>query len=285
MPEVIKKISRFRGCPSERELKEKARTVRCHIIRMISAAGSGHPGGSLSITDLLVALYFSRLNHRPSDPHWTERDRVVLSKGHAAPALYAVLAECGYFPKSELLKLRKLGSFLQGHPDMTRTPGLEASTGSLGQGISIAVGMALAGKLDKKDSRVYAFLGDGELQEGEVWEAAMAASHYRCDNLCASIDYNGLQIDGRIQDVMNPEPIAEKWKAFGWAVTEIDGHDFGEILAAYDWAASVKGKPSVIVARTVKGRGVSFMEHKFEWHGVAPALEERESALKELGEG
>ena len=266
-------------------MEERARAVRRSIIKMLARAGSGHPGGSLSISDILTALYFTRLNHRPKDPRWRDRDRVVLSKGHSVPALYAVLGECGYFPKSTLLSLRKMGSILQGHPDMTRTPGVEASTGSLGQGISIAVGMALAGRLDGKHYRVYAILGDGELQEGEVWEAAMAAAHYKLDNLCAIIDFNGFQIDGRIQDVMNPEPIPEKWRAFGWEVKEIDGHDFGQIIPAIDWAAGVKGKPAAIVAHTIKGRGVSFMESKANWHGVAPSPEEARQALMELGEG
>jgi transketolase len=266
-------------------MEERARAVRRSIIKMLARAGSGHPGGSLSISDILTALYFARLKHRPKDPHWRDRDRVVLSKGHSVPALYAVLGECGYFPKSTLLTLRKLGSILQGHPDMTRTPGVEASTGSLGQGISVAVGMALAGKLDRKHYRVYAILGDGELQEGEVWEAAMAAAHYRLDNLCAIIDFNGLQIDGRIQDVMNPEPIPEKWRAFGWEVKEIDGHDFGQIIPAIDWAAGVTGRPAAIVAHTIKGRGVSFMESKASWHGMAPSAEEARKALMELGGG
>lgn len=265
------------------ELADKARAVRRHIVRMVAEAGSGHPGGSLSVTDLLVVLYFARLNRRPDEPDWPDRDRVVLSKGHAAPALYAVLAECGYFPREELLTLRKMDSRLQGHPDMTRVPGVEMSTGSLGQGVSVAVGMALAGKIDKKGYRVYTFLGDGELQEGQVWESAMAAAHYGLDNLCAIIDFNGLQIDGRIQDVMNPEPIAEKWEAFGWAVRQIDGHDYDDILAAFDWASSVKGQPSAIVAKTIKGRGVSFMQSKVKWHGVAPSREESRRALEELG--
>jgi len=268
-----------------KELVERARAVRCNVVKMIARAGSGHPGGSLSIVDLLTALYFTRLNHRPKDPRWTDRDRVILSKGHAAPTLYAILGECGYFPKTELLKLRKLGSMLQGHPDMMRTPGVEMSTGSLGQGISVAVGMALAGKLDKKSYRVYAFLGDGELQEGQVWEAAMAGAHYTLDNLCAIIDFNGLQIDGRVQEIMNPEPIPLKWEAFGWAVREINGHDFKEIVAAYDWAAGIKGKPAAVVAHTIKGKGVSFMESKARWHGVAPSAEEARNALMELGEG
>ncbi|MCX6353380.1 MAG: transketolase [Candidatus Aureabacteria bacterium] len=268
-----------------KELVERAKAVRCNVVKMIARAGSGHPGGSLSIVDLLTALYFARLNHRPKDPHWTDRDRVILSKGHAAPTLYAILGECGYFPKTELLKLRKLGSMLQGHPDMMRTPGVEMSTGSLGQGISVAVGMALAGKLDKKSYRVYTFLGDGELQEGQVWEAAMAGAHYALDNLCAVIDFNGLQIDGRVQEIMNPEPIPRKWEAFGWAVKEVNGHDFKEIVAAYDWAAGIKGKPAAVVAHTIKGKGVSFMESKAHWHGVAPSAEEARRALMELGEG
>jgi len=268
-----------------RELEARAKAVRCSVVKMIARAGSGHPGGSLSVVDLLTALYFIRLNHRPKEPHWRDRDRVILSKGHAAPALYAVLGECGYFPKTELLKLRKMGSMLQGHPDMTRTPGVEASSGSLGQGISVSVGIALACKLDKKANRVYAFLGDGELQEGEVWEAAMAGAHYKLDNLCAVVDFNGFQIDGRVQEIMNPEPVSEKWKAFGWSVKEINGHDFKEIIAAYDWAAGIKGGPSVIVAHTVKGKGVSFMESKAHWHGVAPSAEEARQALLELGEG
>ncbi len=285
MPDTIKTSPRPITASVVREMEERARAVRRSIIKMIARAGSGHPGGSLSISDILTSLYFARLNHRPKEPHWRDRDRVVLSKGHSVPALYAVLGECGYFPKSTLLSLRKMGSILQGHPDMARTPGIEASTGSLGQGISIAVGMALAGKLDKKQYRVYAILGDGELEEGEVWEAAMAAAHYKLDGLCAIIDFNGLQIDGRIQDVMNPEPIPEKWRAFGWEVKEIDGHDFSQIIQAFDWAAGVKGKPAAIVAHTIKGHGVSFMESKANWHGVAPSPEEARQALMELGEG
>ncbi|MDD5556925.1 MAG: transketolase [bacterium] len=266
-------------------LRARCGAVRRDIVSMIARAGSGHPGGSLSVTDLLATLYFTRLGHRPDNPRWPDRDRVVVSKGHAAPALYAILAECGYFPRAELMTLRRYGSILQGHPDMTRTPGVEASTGSLGQGISIAVGMALAGRLDGRSYRVYAFLGDGELQEGQVWEAAMAGAHYRLDNLCAIIDFNGLQIDGRIQDVMNPEPIPAKWAAFGWAVREIDGHDHRQIVAAYDWAAREKGRPAAVIARTVKGRGVSFMECRADWHGVAPSADEAARALRDLGEG
>ena len=265
-----------------RELEKRAKSVRCNIIKMVSEAGSGHPGGSLSVVEILVALYFMRLNHHPEEPHWPDRDRVIVSKGHAAPALYAVLAECGYLPKSELLTLRKFGARLQGHPDMTRMSGLEMSTGSLGQGFSVAVGMAIAGKLDKKAYRVYAILGDGELQEGEVWEAAMAGAHYGLDNLCVIVDFNKLQIDGRVQDIMNPEPIPDKWKAFGWRVREINGHDLVEIISALDWAAEAEGKPSAIIAHTVKGRGVSFMSGSVKWHGVAPSPEEARRALKEL---
>lgn len=267
-----------------RELDARARTIRCNIIRMIARAGSGHPGGSLSVVDILTALYFTRLNHRPKDPRWAERDRCILSKGHAAPALYAVLGECGYFPKGEFLKLRRFGAMLQGHPDATRVPGVETSTGSLGQGISVGVGMALAGKMDGRGYRVYVILGDGELEEGEVWEAAMAAAHYRLERMCAIVDFNGLQIDGRVQDTMNPEPIAAKWEAFGWAVREIDGHDLRQIIAALDWAAEPKGRPSAIIAKTVKGKGVSFMEAQVNWHGVAPTVEESQRALAELGE-
>lgn len=267
-----------------RELEERARVVRADIIRMIARAGSGHPGGSLSVADILTALYFTRLNHRPKDPRWADRDRLILSKGHAAPALYAVLGECGYFPKGEFLKLRRFGAMLQGHPDATRVPGVETSTGSLGQGISVGVGMALAGRLDARSYRVYVCLGDGELEEGEVWEAAMAAAHYRLDRLCAIVDFNGLQIDGRVQDTLNPEPIPAKWAAFGWDVREIDGHDFRQIVAALDWAAEKKDRPSAIIARTVKGKGVSFMEAQVNWHGVAPTADEAKRALAELGE-
>ncbi|MCC6449720.1 MAG: transketolase [Candidatus Aureabacteria bacterium] len=267
-----------------RELEERARTIRMNIIRMIARAGSGHPGGSLSIADILTALYFTQMRHRPKEPRWADRDRCILSKGHAAPALYAVLGECGYFPKGEFLKLRRVGAMLQGHPDATRVPGVETSTGSLGQGISVGVGMALAGRIDGRGYRVYVVLGDGEIEEGEVWEAAMAAAHYRLDRLCAIVDFNGLQIDGRVQDTMNPEPIAAKWEAFGWAAREIDGHDFRQIIAALDWAAEPKKKPSAIIARTVKGKGVSFMEAQVNWHGVAPTAEESKRALAELGE-
>jgi len=262
---------------------EKARQIRRHIIKMLGQAGSGHTGGSLSASDIAACLYFWEMNIDPSQPHWVERDRFVLSKGHAAPVLYAVLAEKGFFPPDHLNNLRKLGSPLQGHPDMRKVPGVEASTGSLGQGISWAVGMALAGKMDNKSYRVYTLLGDGEIEEGMVWEAAMAAAHYKLDNLIAFVDHNGLQIDGRVEEVMSPLPIPDKFKAFGWEVLEIDGHDHKQIMKALNTARSVKGKPTAVVAHTVKGKGCSFMEDRVEWHGVAPKPDEVEKALAELG--
>ncbi|MBQ3661138.1 MAG: transketolase [Firmicutes bacterium] len=265
------------------QLQKIAQTVRQDIIREVYSAGSGHPGGSLSATDILTALYFSEMNVDPADPAKKGRDRFVLSKGHAAPALYACLAERGFFPKENLVTLRRLGSSLQGHPSKKLLPGVEMSTGSLGQGISAAVGMALAGKADADPGRIYALLGDGELQEGMVWEAAMAASHYKLDNLCAFVDHNGLQIDGRNEDVMNVMPIAEKFAVFGWNVLEIDGHDFEQILDALDMAKKCKGMPTVIVAETVKGKGVSFMEGQAGWHGKAPNEEQAKQAMAELG--
>ncbi|WP_422448936.1 transketolase [Thermoanaerobacterium sp. DL9XJH110] len=264
------------------ELSSTARTVRRHIIEMTAEAGSGHPGGSLSCADILTALYFHVLRVDPRNPGWPERDRFVLSKGHAAPALYAVLAEKGYFPKEELKKLRKTGAMLQGHPDMKSTPGLDMTTGSLGQGLSAANGMALAGKLDKKGYRVYVLLGDGELEEGQAWEAAMASAHYKLDNLTAFVDHNGLQIDGPITEVMSPERIQDKFTAFGWHVIDIDGHDFEQIIDAVEEAKTVKGKPTAIVARTVKGKGVPFMENAVDWHGKAPSPQQAEEALKAL---
>lgn len=265
------------------ELKGKAREIRKHIIEMTCKAGSGHPGGSLSAADIVTALYFNELRLDPARPDWPDRDRFVLSKGHAAPVLYAALAERGYFPVEELMTLRKLGSRLQGHPDMRKVPGVEMSTGSLGQGLSAANGMAIAARLDKKDYRVYALLGDGEIQEGQVWEAAMAAAHYKLDNVTAFLDHNGFQIDGPVREVMSPEPVADKWRAFGWHVIAVDGHDLKQILDALDEAKTIKGKPTMIVAETVKGKGVSFMEHQVGWHGVAPKPEEMEKALAELG--
>lgn len=265
------------------KLKEVATTIRKDIVTMLTESASGHPGGSLSAADIVTALYFGEMNIDPKNPKMENRDRFVLSKGHAAPVLYAALAEKGYFPKEELMTLRKINSNLQGHPNMNDTPGVDMSTGSLGQGLSVANGMALAGKLDGKSYRVYAYLGDGELQEGQVWEAAMTSAHYKLDNLTAFVDYNGLQIDGDTEKVMNVNPIADKFEAFGWNVISIDGHSFEEIFKAIDEAKNVKGKPTMIVAKTVKGKGVSFMENQAGWHGSAPSKEQCEAALKELG--
>ena len=262
-------------------LEEKAKHIRRLIIQMLAKAGSGHPGGSLSLTDIITALYFKQMRHNPKDPQWPERDRFHLSKGHCCPALYAVLAESGYFPMEHLWTLRKLGSILQGHPDR-RTPGVEVASGSLGQGLSVALGMSLAVRIDNRASRVYCAMGDGETQEGNVWEAAMASSHYKSDNLCAIIDYNGFQIDGCTKEIMNLEPMVDKWRSFGWHTIEIDGHNMKEILAAFSEAETIKGKPAIIIAHTVKGKGVSFMEGVLEFHGRAPTKEEAEKALKEL---
>jgi len=264
-----------------KELEEKAKEIRRSIISMLAKAGSGHPGGSLSAADLITALYFAVLRHNAKDPAWPGRDRFHLSKGHCCPLWYAVLAEAGYFPKEKLFTLRQLGSLLQGHPDK-RTPGVDVASGSLGQGLSVALGMSLAAKIDKKDWRVYVLLGDGEIQEGNIWEAAMAAAHFKCDNLCAILDYNGFQIDGRTCDIMNLEPIVAKWQAFGWQAIEIDGHNMAEILSAYQKAKETRGKPSIIIAHTIKGKGVSFMENVVDFHGRAPTKEEAQKALKEL---
>lgn len=266
----------------ERKLKEIAREIRIHTIEMLEEAGSGHPGGSLSMTDLLTVLYFEKMNIRVKEPKWENRDRFVLSKGHGAPGLYAVLVEKGYFPKEELLKLRQCGAMLQGHPDMKKTPGIDMSTGSLGQGLSAANGMALAGKLDKKEYQVYVLVGDGEIQEGQIWEAAMSSAHYGLDNVTLFVDHNGLQIDGANDDVMRVKPIGDKFKAFGWNVIEIDGHDYEQIGTAIDLAKAQCGKPTAIVAKTVKGKGVSFMENQASWHGSAPNQEQREQAIREL---
>ena len=267
---------------SASELQGKARCLRCHIIGMTGTAGSGHPGGSLSAADILAALYFRVLHHDPDNPRWDDRDRFVLSKGHAAPLLYAALAESGYFPLELLYTLRKLDSPLQGHPHMTELPGVEASTGSLGQGLSIANGMALAGRLDGRTYRVYVLLGDGEMDEGQVWEAAMAASHYELDSLTAILDRNRQQIDGWTTDVMTLEPLADKWRAFGWHALEINGHDMEAILKALSQAQQVTGQPTIVIAHTIKGRGVSFMERNLQFHGNAPDLEEMEQGLGEI---
>lgn len=265
------------------ELTAKATTIRQDIIRMLGESKSGHPGGSLSATDIVTTLYFHEMKVDPANPHWPDRDRFILSKGHAAPVLYAALAEKGYFPREELMTLRKTGSRLQGHPSMKHLPGVDMSTGSLGQGLSAANGMALAGRLDGKSYRVHVVLGDGEIQEGQVWEAAMAAAHYKLDNLVAILDHNGLQIDGPTHDVMSPEPVADKWRAFGWHVEKINGHDFTEIINALEKAKTVQGKPTMIVADTIKGKGVSFMENQVGWHGSAPSPEQTSQALGELG--
>jgi transketolase len=263
-------------------LKRQAKLIRVEILKMLTVAGSGHTGGSLSAADIVTALYFSKMRHKPDDPGWRERDRFILSKGHAAPLLYAVLAMAGYFDKTALKTLRKLGSPLQGHPCSRVLPGVEISTGSLGQGLSVSNGIAMGLKMDNLSSRVYCLLGDGETQEGQVWEAAMTAAHYKLDNLCAIIDLNGLQIDGPVSKVKAIEPVASKWSAFGWNVIDIDGHDIKEILEALDEAETVKGKPSVILAHTIKGKGVSFFEGKVEYHGIAPTPKELEEALKEM---
>lgn len=264
------------------DLTAIAGKMREHIVRMLAAAGSGHPGGSLSATDVIASLYFKHMRVDPANPEWEDRDRFVLCKGHAAPALYAALAMRGFFPEEELLTLRKLGSRLQGHPCLSATPGVDMSTGSLGQGLSVANGMALAGRLDGRDYRVYCVLGDGELQEGQVWEAAMSAAHYGLDHVIGFVDHNGLQIDGSNDEVMSVAPIAEKFEAFGWDAVTIDGHDMDAIADAIDRAKTVTGKPSVIVCETVKGKGVSFMEDQVGWHGMAPNAEQAEVALAEL---
>jgi transketolase len=264
------------------ELEKMAKQLRRHVITMIAAAGSGHPGGSLSAADIVAALYFKVMRHDPKNPQWPDRDRFILSKGHAAPILYAALAECGYFPVEELSTLRKLGSRLQGHTDRTLTPGVEMSAGSLGQGLSFGIGVALAGRLDKRDYHVYVLLGDGECEEGQIWEAAMSAPHFQMDNLTAIVDNNGIQLDGRCCDIMGLEPLADKWRAFNWHVIEIDGHDIKQILRAVKQAREIKGRPTVIIAHTVKGKGVSFMENNVDFHGKAPTAQEAEMALKEL---
>ncbi len=262
-----------------------ANDIRAGILRGVYHAASGHPGGSLSIADILTYLYFKEMKIDPENPKWEDRDRLVLSKGHCAPALYAALAERGYFDSKELDTLRKIDSRLQGHPDMKGTPGVDMSSGSLGLGISSACGMALAGKYRKKDYRVYSVVGDGESEEGQVWEAAMFAAHYRLDNLCVVVDWNGLQIDGPVTEVMNPTPHDEKFRAFGWNVVTADAHDFDSLEAAFQAARACKGKPTAIIAKSVKGKGVSFMENKCEWHGTAPKEEQYRLAMQELGRG
>ena len=264
------------------ELKKLATEVRLGILEGVHAAASGHPGGSLSIADILTYLYFEEMNVDPKNPKWEDRDRFVLSKGHCAPALYTVLALKGYFPREEIANLRQIDSFLQGHPDMKGTPGVDMSTGSLGMGISTACGMALAAKLNGKSYRTYTIVGDGESQEGQVWEAAMFAAHYKLDNLCLIVDWNNLQIDGKITEVMDPTPHDKKLEAFGFHVISIDAHDFNQIEAALNEAKTVKGKPTAIIAKSVKGKGVSFMEDQASWHGSAPNDEQYAQAVAEL---
>lgn len=266
------------------ELKNMANSIRIGIIDATHAAKSGHPGGSLSMADIMTYLYFEELNIDPKQPCMEGRDRFVLSKGHTAPVLYSTLAHRGYFPVEDLVTLRKIDSYLQGHPDMNKIPGVDMSAGSLGLGISAACGMALAGKIDGKDYRVYTIIGDGESEEGQVWEASMFAAHYKLDNLCVILDLNGLQIDGPTAEVMNPAPHDKKFEAFGFHVITIDGHDFEQIESAFAEAREVKGKPTVIIARTTKGKGVSFMENSVSWHGAAPNDEQHAAAIAELKE-
>lgn len=267
----------------EKRLLGIAKEARVLILNILANAGSGHTGGSLSVVEILSYLYFHKMRHDPNRPEWPDRDRLVLSKGHAAPALYTMLAMCGYFPRSELFKLRRITGILQGHPDKVRTPGIDATTGSLGQGLSVANGIALGLRLDGRRSRVYVVLGDGEIQEGQVWEAAMSAAHYRLSNVVGFVDANSLQIDGPTQKIMNPEPISAKWASFGWDVQEIDGHSFEAIDSAVLKAESEESKPSMIIARTIKGKGVSFMEGNIRYHGVAPTADELRRAMEEIG--
>jgi len=264
------------------ELEAIAKRMRRTAIEMIFAAKSGHPGGSLSAAEIVVTLFFDAMRHDPTNPKWPDRDRFILSKGHCCPILYAVMAECGYCPKDTLNTLRKLGSIYQGHPDRRFIPALEASTGSLGEGLSLAIGMGLAARLDKRPFRTYAMFGDGEIQEGQIWEAAMAGAFHKMDNVVAIVDYNGIQLDGFVKDIMDVAPLADKWRAFGWHTIEIDGHSLPAIEQAFTEAEATKGKPTCIVAHTVKGKGVSFMENNPKFHGTAPNADEMKRALQEL---
>ena len=265
-----------------KELTKKAVEIRKGIIEAVYCAQSGHPGGSLSIADILTVLYFHEMKIKPEEPNWEDRDRLVLSKGHCSPALYSCLANKGYFPVEDLKTFRKIDSYLQGHPDRNKIPGVDMTTGSLGQGLSAANGMAIAGKMDKKDYRVYCILGDGEIEEGQIWEAAMTSNKYKLDNLCVIIDNNNLQIDGSIEEVMSSYPIDEKFKSFGFQIINIDGHNIQEIMDAFEVAKNVKNKPTCIIAKTIKGKGISFMENRVEWHGKAPTEEQYKIAMKEL---
>ena len=266
------------------ELEKMAKQVRKGIIEAVYSNQSGHPGGSLSVADILTVLYFKEMNIDEKNPNWSDRDRLVLSKGHCSPALYSCLANRGFFPVEDLKTFRNINSYLQGHPDKNKVPGVDMTTGSLGQGLSVANGMAIAGKMDGKNYRVYCILGDGEIEEGQIWEAAMAANKYKLDNLCVVIDNNNLQIDGTIEEVMSSYPIDEKFRSFGFEIIKIDGHDISEIIKAFDLATNVKGKPTCIIAKTIKGKGVSFMEEQVGWHGKAPNEEQYIQALKELEE-
>lgn len=268
--------------PSLTELEAIAKRVRRSIIEMITAAKSGHPGGSLSAVELLVGLYFDQMKHDPKNPKWADRDRFILGKGHAAPVLYAVMAEAGYVPKDQLNTLRKMGSIYQGHPDVRFIPALEASTGSLGEGLSVGLGMALAARLNGSPSRTYVVLGDGEIQEGQIWEAAMFGSFHKLDNIVAIVDYNKIQLDGWVKDIMDLEPLGDKWRAFGWHTITLDGHNLTEVRNAYLEAAATKGKPTVLIAHTIKGKGVSFMENNPKFHGSAPSADEFTKAMAEL---
>ena len=267
------------------ELTKKAVEIRKGIIEAVYQAQSGHPGGSLSIADILTVLYFYEMKIKPEDPKWEERDRLVLSKGHCSPALYSCLANRGYFPVEDLKTFRKIDSYLQGHPDRNKVPGVDMTTGSLGQGLSAANGMAIAGKMDQKDYRVYCILGDGEIEEGQIWEAAMTSSKYKLDNLCVIVDNNNLQIDGTIKEVMSPYPIDEKFRSFGFEIIKIDGHDIEEIIKAFEVAKNIKDKPTCIIAKTIKGKGISYMENQVGWHGKAPNEEQYKEAITELEKG
>jgi len=264
------------------ELAAICKRMRRELIEMITAAKSGHPGGSLSATEIVVTLFFDVMRHDPANPKWKDRDRFILSKGHCCPVLYAVMAECGYCPKDQLMTLRKLGSIYQGHPDVRFLPSLEASTGSLGEGLSLGIGMALAAKLDHSPSRSYVVLGDGEIQEGQIWEAAMFGGFHKVDNLVAIVDYNRIQLDGFVKDIMDLEPLVDKWRSFDWHVIELNGHDIAALQRAFAEAETVKGKPTVLIAHTIKGKGVSFMENNPKFHGQAPTPDECVRALAEL---
>jgi len=264
------------------QLAALAKQMRREVIEMITEAKSGHPGGSLSATEIVVTMFFDVLRHDPANPKWQDRDRFILSKGHCCPVLYAVMAECGYCPKDQLNTLRKLGSMYQGHPDVRFLPPLEASTGSLGEGLSLGIGMGLAARLDKSPARAYVVLGDGEIQEGQIWEAAMFGGKYKLDNVCAIVDNNRIQLDGFVKDIMPLDPLVEKWQSFGWHAIELDGHDVAALQRAFAEAATTKGKPTVLIAHTIKGKGVSFMENNPKFHGTAPTREECALALQEL---